>query len=120
PRLGEREHDPEARSARRRGLAGDVASVVADDLLGDREPETEPRLLGGEEGQEDLRALVGRDPGPVVVDEHLDALPRREDAAASRESAPRRKLRGLHREGEGRLLRTRARDGTGAAPRTLS
>ena len=48
--------------------------MILRDVADEREPETGPLLFGGEERREDLVALGGRDAGPVVGDDEVQAL----------------------------------------------
>src|SRR5207244_854701 len=48
----------------------DVAAVLGDDLAGDEEAEAAARVLGGEEGVEDLLDVLGRDARARVGDRH--------------------------------------------------
>ena len=56
-------------------VGGDVAAVLADDPVGDAEPEPGARrALGGDEGVEDLRQDLGGDPGAGVLERDSDAV----------------------------------------------
>src|SRR3990172_2971622 len=75
----QREAHREARAGAGARLHLAPPAVLRDDALADREPEARPapRGLGGVEGLEDARDLLGADPGAVVadLDPHALALP---------------------------------------------
>src|SRR5438094_4584285 len=66
----QRQPDREGRPAARRALGADVAAVLLDDLVADREPQPGAFADGlrREEGIEDAAEHVGRDAGPGVAD----------------------------------------------------
>src|SRR5206468_1033855 len=66
----QREMDGERRPAPRARRRRDVAAVLGDDLAGDEEAEAAARVLGGEEGVEDLLDVLGRDARTGVGDRH--------------------------------------------------
>src|SRR5438046_814858 len=66
----QREMDGERRSAPRARRRRDVAAVLGHDLAGDEEAESAARVLGGEEGVEDLLDVLGRDTRTRVADRH--------------------------------------------------
>src|SRR5690242_14832091 len=71
---GERQPERERDAAARRRVHVDRAAVIADDALDDRESEPAAVRLGGEAGNEELRALFRREPRAVVGDDDLRAL----------------------------------------------
>src|SRR6266571_3528176 len=78
--------DPEGRSGARRALHLDLAAVVLDDPLGDRQPQADPRLARREERLEDPFEVGGGDAGAGVA----------EDDRRRRHPPGRAARRGLH------------------------
>src|SRR5206468_5891558 len=66
----QREVNGERRSASRTRRRRDVAAVLGHDLAGDEEAESAARVLGGEEGVENLLDVLGRDARARVGDRH--------------------------------------------------
>src|SRR5262249_62056999 len=69
----EREHDPEHRAAASHASEIDAATMVLHDLVGNRQAQAGPRVLGGEERVEDAIGGRRRNSSSTVL--HLDAQP---------------------------------------------
>src|SRR5438445_10816250 len=107
PRQGQ--PDREGRPAARRALGADVAAVLLDDLVADREPEPGPfaDALRREEGTEDAADHVGRDAGAGVADrdDGASVLHARLDGDGAR---PGDRLRRVGKEIQEHLVELRA------------
>src|SRR5262245_40585066 len=69
--LGHR-HQCAEHSAARTRVAFDDATMVADDLGDEREPEARARRLGGDERVEQMRHQIRRDALAIVLDGNLE------------------------------------------------
>src|SRR5262244_4259457 len=88
-RLADGQIDGEERATAGTVLGPDAAAVLRHDAVGDGEAEPAPiaGLLGGEEGIEDPRQMLGGNPWPIVC--HLDAHARVDHGRADGEYAAR-------------------------------
>src|SRR5207237_756726 len=79
--LRRRQRHAEDRPLTDGALDGDLPAVVHYHLVHERQPEARARLLGGEEGMEDVLQLIRRDARALVADLHHDGGRRPEDRA---------------------------------------
>src|SRR5438093_9839660 len=93
---GERESNAEHGAGSRGGLDGDRAVVITDDPLDDGESQPASLGLGGEAGDEQMRALPGIDPGALIGDRELQQVTvdsRRDHDARGLTASRRRRTR---------------------------